>query len=475
MVTIKSKSRRAISIDRRDYQALNAHDRVRLRLISKNIEWLCSILCIVGSRNRDARITIAQELIKQYTDALRIVVVDTPHRTPRIHYLPMTFARMENHLISIGVTVSERFRFQSFACLQRLINCFRFPGGKIILQKRYKSTAEEILLISLSRLSFPLRWSDLYERFPGRKSWFLRNAFYWFLNFMVDNWAYLLLNNMRWWKPFIAESCNCIRIKLQHLNHENWRQFHEAPTRQILNNRIEMQGFRVGCFIDDTMMAFSRPGGNMAEGPAAPRVPTEIQEAWYNGWKKLHGMKWQTVILANGMDLNVYGPLSVRRNDLTALDKSNIERNLREIFDDDEIVYIMFGDSAFIVSEMMATNESYPGRGMSSVREIIEWSYKDVKQQWKYCDYKHILQLRKQPVAKIFFLCLLFRNAYVTLHGSQAAEYFTMLPPSLEQWTSQGVNSHPIPQNSIFNEHYEDEDDINYDDSSDTDISDDEI
>ena len=128
------------------------------------------------------------------------------------------------------------------------------------------------------------------------------------------------------------------------------------------------------------------------------------------------------------MDLHVYGPLSVRRNDLTALDKSDIERILREMFNADEIIYIIFGDSAFMVSDMMATNESYPGRGMSSVREIIEWSYKDVKQQWKYCDYKHILQLRKQPVAKIFFICLLLRNAYVTLHGSQAAEYFVMLP-----------------------------------------------
>jgi hypothetical protein len=45
-------------------------------------------------------------------------------------------------------------------------------------------------------IAFPARWSDLYERFPGRKRWFLRSAFYfnWFLDFMIPNCGYLLLN-----------------------------------------------------------------------------------------------------------------------------------------------------------------------------------------------------------------------------------------------------------------------------------------
>jgi len=285
---------------------------------------------------------------------------------------------------------------------------------------------------------------------------------------MISNWAYLLLNNIAWWKPILDESCECIRLKLQTLNHENWRQFHEPAHFVNVNGELNASGFRVFAFIDDTMMAFCRPGGNLDEGPAAPRVPNDVQEAWYNGWKKLHGMKWQTIILANGMDFHIFGPLSVRRNDLTALDKSDIENKIREQFFVDEIVLKLFGDSAFMVSDIMSTAESLPGRGMSSVREVIEWSYKDVKQLWKYCDYKHVLQLRKQPVAKIFFVCLLLRNIYVSLHGSQTSDYFTMTPPTLEEWTSQGRQAHPIPDNNIFSENFnpEDDDDENeYDDS----------
>ena len=71
-------------------------------------------------------------------------------------------------------------------------------------------------------------------------------------------------------------------------------------------------------------------------------------------------------------------------------------------------------------------------------RQLSEWTYKDDKGQWKYCDYKNVLQLRGQPVAKIMFICLLLRNAYVTLNGSQVSEYLVMMPPSFEEWTSQG-------------------------------------
>ena len=57
-----------------------------------------------------------------------------------------------------------------------------------------------------------------------------------------------------------------------------------------------------------------------SRGPAAERhaAARELQETWWNGWKKNHGMKWQTVIC--GMDFQVLGPMSSRDYDLSALD-----------------------------------------------------------------------------------------------------------------------------------------------------------
>jgi hypothetical protein len=94
------------------------------------------------------------------------------------------------------------------------------------------------------------------------------------------------------------------------------------------------------------------------------------------------------------------------------------------------------------------------GQGMNSVRETIEWSYKDLKTQWKFMDYKHCLQLRKQPLAKIVFTCLLLKNVHCTMYGNQQAGYFDMKPPLFEDWISQGARAHPIPSDSMFHPNY---------------------
>ena len=119
------------------------------------------------------------------------------------------------------------------------------------------------------------------------------------------------------------------------------------------------------------------------------------------------------------------------------------------------LLYKLFGDSAYYACEYMSTNVDLPGRGLSSVRETIEWCYKDIKMLWKYCDYKHVLQMRKQPVAKIMFVCMLLRNAYVTMNASQTSEYFLMMTPTSEDWTSQGQIAKTLPNNCVFSPNYE--------------------
>jgi hypothetical protein len=473
VLALRWKSRRSITLGRRDLEGLNSHHRLQLRNLCRRMDWLFSILPRLQS-NQLARRIILDSIIEQYRQILRIIVVDIPQNPPRAVYAPMHFRSMEGHLISLGIDISERYRFQSIDTLQRFKAAFRFPNDAIKLPHRYKSNAEEIILISLERLSFPHRWSDIYERFPGRKRWFMQACFNWFLDFMIFNWGYLILNNVMWWKNKLMDSCNAIREKMANLNHANWRQQLNAPSRTYVNGQWQVTGCLVALMIDCVMMAFSRPGGVLHEGPASDRVPKEVQEAWWNGWKKIHGMKWQTVLLACGMDFLVYGPLSCRSNDLNALDESRVQDILRELCNHGigEYLFMMFGDSAYNPSNVMHTSESLPGRGFSSVREIIEWSYKETKQLWKYCDYEHVLKLRNQPVSKIFFVCLLLRNVYVTIHGSQVSTYMSMMPPTLEEWTEQGPQARPLPDNNIWSPNFNGlHEDFDYD-SDDSDIDD---
>jgi hypothetical protein len=287
-----------------------------------------------------------------------------------------------------------------------------------------------------------------------------QKAFYYFLDFMISNWGYLLLNNRDYWLDHLPRSANSIRMKLATLPNETYREF--------FDDAEEPGGFCVFGFIDNTMFAFCRPGGGpIRDGEQSPRVPKIVQQAWYTGWKKLHGMKWQTVILANGMDFEVWGPASVRHPDAYTLNHSNIEEKLEILQRNKLLKYKMYGDSAYFDDDFMVTGG---GCGLSSVRETIEWSYKDIKVQWKYLNFKYCLTLKNQPLAKIVFACMLLRNVLCTLYADQTADYFVMLPPEFEEWISQGPQGRPLPEDSIFHPNFHD--DANDGNSSSSDSSD---
>ncbi len=442
---LKSWSRRRVSLNKRDKSCMTSLDRVKFKMISSGMETLASI-----SNTQDAELDflINATLYVGFLELIQLCTTPVPEnvRGNLGKPPPMNFHNMNLLLQGLGMECSTRFRFQSFEDMNSLLVCFRFPHS-IMLRNKSKCSREEMLLIALSRLHYPCRWSDLFIYFPGRSATFLCRAFYWFLDFLIYNWGYLLVNNMEFWKPYLSLSCEAIRIKLQNLNYPEWRQFHPPAG--------EPNGFDVALFIDNTIVAMCRPGGNTQEGPSAPRVPLEVQQAWWTGWKKLHGLKFQTVMLANGMDFQVFGPLSCRRNDLTSLTLSNFVRLLATLQENEPIQYAPFGDSAY---EDIDGMKSGGGRGMASVRESIEWSYKDLKTMWKYMDYKHVLKLRGQSVGKIVFICMLLRNAHLTIYGSQINEHFVMLPPSLKEWTSQGPRARPLPDNCIWSDRYRAED-----------------
>eukprot|EP01034_Spumella_vulgaris_P040630 gene40630-50266_t len=90
--------------------------------------------------------------------------------------------------------------------------------------------------------------------------------------------------------------------------------------------------FRVIGFIDNTIFATCRPGsGPVNRGVGAPRWTSLIQQAFYTGWKHLHGVKIQTCTLPNGLIADVFGPVSVRHNDLFTLGESRINPRMRDM------------------------------------------------------------------------------------------------------------------------------------------------
>jgi hypothetical protein len=195
---------------------------------------------------------------------------------------------------------------------------------------------EEALLICLYRFRYPSRESDVGLMFNRDQSQISR-IFNWCVDYFVDNWGYLLTDNFTFWYTNGYLAC-AIKEKLETLPNGKAVVFPEPDA---------IGGFKVFAFIDNTLNATCRPGGPIGDGPDAPRQPNAMQEAHYTGWKKMHGLKWQTVEMPNGMTLNMYGGISVRHNDYTTLNDSMINQKLEIMQLGDDMQFCVYGDSIY--------------------------------------------------------------------------------------------------------------------------------
>ena len=146
------------------------------------------------------------------------------------------------------------------------------------------------------------------------------------------------------------------------------------------------------------------------------------------GWKSVHGLKHQTVDLANGLTMDMYGPHSLRRNDLYLLRESKINNLMKALTE----LYI-FGDSAYTTQSNITSywaKEHLPNgfekwnSAMKSVRISIEWNYGYTASLFKYLgDTDKLKVMQSETIAKVYTVATLLRNFRVILRGGQSSNY----------------------------------------------------
>ena len=82
--------------------------------------------------------------------------------------------------------------------------------------------------------------------------------------------------------------------------------------------------------------------------------------------------------------------------------------------------------------------EILENKTLSSCRESIEWNYNDLKTKWSYIDFKNNLRLMRSNVILATICAFIFRNAHVCMNGNITSEFFSCVPPTIEDWTYQG-------------------------------------
>ena len=130
----------------------------------------------------------------------------------------------------------------------------------------------------------------------------------------------------------------------------------------------------------------------------------------YNGHKKIHAIKFQSVVAPNGLIANLYGPFEGKRHDNTILAQSQVLPQLENhSFGPNGNILCIYGDPAYPIWQhlqgpfrgaRLSIIEQQWNKSMSKVRIAVEWICGDIVNYFKSLDFKKGLKICLSAVAK---------------------------------------------------------------------------
>ena len=280
---------------------------------------------------------------------------------------------------------------------------------EIITYNRLNVDATEAICILLKRVAYPCRYSDMVPRFARPV-------------------------------PEICVICNTVMRKL----YEQWSFLLTSFDRELLSpanlqkyaDAIHAKGAPLtNCwgFIDGTVRAISRPSRN--------------QRVLYNGHKRVHAIKFQSVATPDGLVAFLHGPFEGRRHDSGMLRESGLLQLLEEhSFSPNGDIMCIYGDPAYSLrphlqapfrNAALTEEQQTWNQRMSSTRVSVEWLFGDIINYFKFLDFKKNLKIQLSSVGEMYIVCTLLKNARNYLYGSSTSNFFQVDPPNIEDYFKQ--------------------------------------
>lgn len=262
-------------------------------------------------------------------------------------------------------------------------------------------------LIILRRLASPCRWADV-EGIFGKHCSQLSEIFWEGVENMIERRGHLLTG------PISTD-----------FMHQ-----HASKYARVINDKCDSLSECVG-FIDGTVLSIARPGDS------------SVQNAAYNGHKRRHALKYQTITLPDGLILHASGPLEGCRHDWALYVNSGIEPQLEEMMLHDGVQYFIHGDSGYnervfmdvpFSSANLTPAQRAANMSTASVRVTVEWMYKEVKLYWSTVDFKRKMRIGEGPVGLLYIAAMMLTNFRNCIYPNSVSQYFKCSPPTLEEY-----------------------------------------
>jgi nuclease HARBI1 len=295
------------------------------------------------------------------------------------------------------------FRFERHD-ISRLAATLRIPAV-VIAPNRSRATGIEALCIMLRKLAYPCRWVDL-ERLFGRREAELSSIYNWMIRDIYERFkATIAFDEDRLTPERMAAYAQAIQGK-------------GAPLDRCWG------------FIDGTVRPICRP--------------TRMQRHVFNGHKRVHALKYQSVVCPDGIIVHMSKPLEGKRHDSRLLRESGLLEILTRCANDAHgQPFYLYGDPAYPLSiyllapyrgSRLTPEQAEFNKRMSSVRESVEWGFQRILALWAGVDFKKNQKLYLQLVGTTYLVAALLTNCHSCLYGSEISEFFDMASPSLEAY-----------------------------------------
>lgn len=217
------------------------------------------------------------------------------------------------------------------------------------------------------------------------------------------------------------------------------KDFMQARARLYSNSIQQKSPYLNRCvgFVDGTVIKVAKPLNN------------SIQKSVYNGHKRAHALKFQVVLLPDGLAIHTGSMHEGRRHDITLWRRSNLDVQLESILDIDGEQYSIFGDSAYVRKPWLEIPDSgafltpyqeHVNASKSKARVTAEWYFMEMKKYWARCDYKRSLRILQAPYGKFILGAVLLTNIRNCLYPNEISQFFGCNPPSLEEYLDHKSN-----------------------------------
>lgn len=195
--------------------------------------------------------------------------------------------------------------------------------------------------------------------------------------------------------------------------------------------------------------------------------PTRFQRQAYSGHKKLHRIKFQSITMANGLFVSLYGRFEGRRHDSFMLSSREAALKMAS-----HPGYVLYGDQGYPLRSWLITpfadaelseRQISFNRDLSKGRVAVEWNFGWIVRYWKFFELTCNMKVLKSPIGVLYVVAAFFTNCLSCVRRrNQTSKYFRCRLPTLANYVAD------LHHNSVNEDDYpSDENDDFFDDESD--------